>query len=813
MKNKPLYILTYDHGGYVLWGDAVKPRLKELVEWMEKYPKFKVGLDYESFTFDEYSKTDPEIIEIIKYLLEKYPDRVGLGATTYGQPLSLFVSEESNIRQLTYAIKTNLKHFNITPEVYAISEFALNNQTPQMAKLCGYKAAVLRSHVMGYGYPKNFDLPWGKWIGKDLTAIPAVPTYDEQGRGFNCTTLDNWILSRWPREGCYWSLEEFEEKFEHISPLLASRYDDLTQEVEDITKYIETKDDYHYVLLEDLPGLYGEAKEEMRTTDNDFHVQMPWGYCGNEIFNGCRASEVAAVQAEKLNALSVMLGGVSLQEKLEQAWKYALVAQHHDVTICGLLDLARRFIPDSLKLSKENTDESVKTLFKRFADKDNESLLVVNSNSFDVDEWIELEVNDNYTVFDKDTELESEIIEKNNVKLLRVHVKLSPFTVKRFTLQQGECLIKHNFCWDEKTCELTTPVYKLKLTDDGIAYIEKIADSSRVFDNGAGELFTAYVDGVSCKSKGRWNVEINSNSVVATQIGNIGSVPYVFELHFNGEHKRIDCKVKFEIHNQKIGLTGIDEGLKKSLTIDGHRHEEKLNFIMNVCVDNDRRMVRDLPFSISDWSGDVRKNESYWYPEDDIRYDAEVSPEESFNSTTYMQGVYWLALRDKKQGVAVINRGCMGSVVQGNRLSIPLVYADSYMCGTKMLDGIFNDEFSLLPLDESISDADLHKCAMSYTYQPQAFMLEKGNGDLSDYIIADFNDNDSDVILTALYPEDGAIFARFCNYSDNDVLVNFKLNDGKAMGITDLLGKEIDVIIENQISFRPWEIKTIKIEL
>ncbi len=813
MQNKPLYILTYDHGGFVLWGKDVKPRLKELVEWMEKYPKLKVGLDYESFTFDEYSETDPEIIELITYLLKKYPDRVGLGATTYGQPLSLFVSEESNVRQLTYAIKTNNKFFNQTPDVYAISEFALNNQTPQLIKLCGYKAAILRSHVMGYGYTKTFDLPWGRWIGKDLTEIPAVPTYDEQGRGFNCTTVDNWIMSRWPREGCYWCLEDFEKKFEHISPLLASRYDDLTQDVQDITEYIETKDNYHYVLLEDLPELYGEAKEEMRTNDNDFHVQMPWGYCGNEIFNGCRSSEVAAVQAEKLNALSVLLGGVSYQQDIEQAWKYALVAQHHDVTICGLLDLARRFIPDSLKLSDSVITESSKTLVKRFANKDNESLLVANQNSFDVDEWIDVEVSENLSVFDGEKELESVVDEKNNVKTLSVHIVMPALSVKRFTLQKGVCSSKHNFVWNEETGELITPIYKVKLTDDGISYIEKAKDSSRVFDNGDGELFTACIDGENCKSEGKWNVVINSHYAVATQNGKIGSVPYCFEMLFNGKQPRIDCKVNFEIHNQKIGRTGVAEGLKKSLTIDGHRHEEKLNFIMNVCVDNDRRMVRDLPFAISDWNGAVRKNESYWYPEDDIRYDVEVSPEESFNSVTYMQGIYWLALRDKKQGVAVINRGCMGSLVKGNRLEIPLVYANSYMCGTKMLDGIFDDEFSLLPLDETISDVDLHKQAMSYEYTPQVFKIAKGDGDLSEYKIADFDDNDSDVILTAFYYEDGAFFARFCNFSDNAAEVNFDMKQGKIMKTADLLGNEISDINGNVLCFRPWEIKTIKISI
>ena len=51
----------------------------------------------------------------------------------------------------------------------AYMEYALNNQTPQLLKLTGHDAAIMRSHVMGYGYPRTFDSAWGNWIGKDLT--------------------------------------------------------------------------------------------------------------------------------------------------------------------------------------------------------------------------------------------------------------------------------------------------------------------------------------------------------------------------------------------------------------------------------------------------------------------------------------------------------------------------------------------------------------------------------------------------------------------------------------------------------------------
>lgn len=781
MEKKKLYILTYDHGGYVLWKDAVKPRLKELFEWMEKYPKLRIGLDYESFTFDEFSKCAPEVVELATRLVEKYPDRVGLGATTYGQPLSLSISEESNARQLIYAVRTNMEYFGKTPSVYAISEFALNNQTPQLIKQCGYKAAILRSHVMGYGYTKTFDSAWGKWIGKDKTAIDAVPVYDKEGRGYNCTTVDNWILSRWPRD-TELSLEKYEEMFSEYSPLLASRYDDLTQRVKEITEYIETKDNYEYVLLEDIPELYGEAKDELITTDNDFHVQMPWGYCGNEIFNGVRKSEVAAVQAEQLNAIAVMLGGAHNKEKLDEAWKYALAAQHHDVTICGLLDLSRRFIPASLKASHEVKAASLKTIASHFAGKGEKSTLAVNANSFDVDEWVRL--NGEY-----------------------IHVQMPSFTAGTVANEDE----KYCYSWSEESCELFTPCYIIKLTDSGIAYIADKKTGRKIVDNGNGGLFTAYIDEVDCVSEGTWSVIIDKNGATAVQKGTIGSVPYSFEMRFNGNSPRIDCRTEFEVHEQRIGRTDEKMGLKKSLTVNGHRHEDKLNLNLNLCLDKSRKMVRDLPYSISEWNGAIRVTEDYWYEKDKIIIDKEVSPEESFNNTTYMNGIYWVAMRDKKNGFAVINRGCMGSAVSGNRLSVPLLYSNEYLCGTKILDGVYDDEFALLPFDPSLSDAQLHRKAVAYAYPPVTAEIESDKD--KQFSFADINCTGGEVILTTFYPENGDILARFCNYSDEIATAQLTSSAGTVTAETDLLGNDIATVDNGNLTFRPWEIKTVRIKL
>ena len=52
----PLYLLTYGHGGLVLWGgDHFVQHLRNAVEWLGRYPSFKIGLENEAYTYDQMS--------------------------------------------------------------------------------------------------------------------------------------------------------------------------------------------------------------------------------------------------------------------------------------------------------------------------------------------------------------------------------------------------------------------------------------------------------------------------------------------------------------------------------------------------------------------------------------------------------------------------------------------------------------------------------------------------------------------------------------------------------------------------------------
>ena len=806
MNKKPLYILTYDHGGCVLWGEKLRERFSSAIDWLEKYPAYKTGLDFEAFTFDELEKIDPEFGKLVRDTLKKYPDRFGLGSTTYGQPLSLYISEESNVRQLTYAIKTNLKHFGTTPKVYAVSEFAFNNQTPQLLKLSGYDACLMRTHVTNYGYQKAFDTVWGLWAGRDGTEIPSAPSTLEHGEGyFNCT-IDNWVLTRWPREAKE-SLEDFMKTCERYEPLLATRYDDLTLREEALVADADGRDNYHFVLLDEIPGIFGEAKDKIATDDNDFHGRMPWGYCGNEIFNGCRKGENNAARAEKLNAISVMLGGESKQELLEEAWKNILVAQHHDIFICGLLDDARRFIPDSLSASAKADEGSLADLTKVFASPEKDGLLVINPLSFPVCNWIETDANGNSSAYLNGKALKTELA---NGKL-RIFAEIPALTAARIDLSSEKATSeKAGFSFENGILE--TPLYRLTLNEKGIVSLFDKTANKLLADNGEGKLFKACINDADCVSTGVWNVEINGFSATAVSVGEIGTVPYRFEMKFASGVAAIECKASFDIDDQLIGRIGLTKGLDDALTVNNFVHETKLCFDIDLCLSKDRKMFRDTPFSIYEWDGQIEKVIPSQYKETRLLADVKVPAEEAWNNVTYLAGIYWFALRDEEAGLAVINRGCMGSAVKGNNVSVPLIYSNDYIWNPRYLSGTFENEFALLPVS-SESNADIHRAALCCQQPMVVSALAKGNGTQTSFSAADISAKGGEVILTALYPEDGAIFARFCNFSDETSLMSFAPARGKVTAETDLLGKTLVSSDGKDIAIRPWEIKTLKIEL
>jgi len=800
----PLYLLTYDHGGLVLWGsDHFAKHLQSAAEWLDRYPGFKIGLDNEAYTYDELARRDPKLLERIRGYLKRYPGRFGIGTCTYGQPLSVFINEESNVRQIQYALEADRRHLGCAPDVYLMSEHAMHSQIPQLLKGFGFRGAIMRTHFMMYGYNPTFDVPIGWWVGVDGSRIPAVPTYHGEGAQFGRTTRDNWVLTRYPGPECNTPLEEFRKQFGRIQPLLATRADDAALRREDLVRKYEGNPEYRWLLLEDVLPAFPAPVAELKTAPNDFRVRMPWGYCGNEIWNESRRAEVAVLTAERLAAMESMLGGAGREAELEQAWKDLLVAQHHDIQICGLLPDARKFLPASLAKSHRVTEAALRYVAGRMSGGGVGQVTVFNPLSWPRREWVEVPVS----------------LPRGAAKALAAHrgpdaVPVALLSADRYSdgsIREGRLALLADppplgfasyaldaakdaapprpdaIQIDPAKLRVTTPHLEIGfLPEGGIASLRDVRAGRELLKAGRRSgIFAGTIDGRPCESKGRWSLEPARGGApwaVARQSGLIGSIPYHLEITVRADQPRLDCRATFRFAGQQIGR--VSDNPRDS--VSGFLHEEKLRFKLFPAVGDNAVGVRDLPFV--------------------------VSP----TADRYVEGNYWIALADGNTTLALFNRGTMGSVREPDGgFSLPLAFAMYYVWGTRMLNGDFTYEFALYPLAGGWEGADLHRRALEYNFPCVAICTPSGNTAAGGSLRLPELDSPG-VVVSAMYTKGGKTYVRMYESRGENGQMAFRVRTGDvlpgpvALTEVDLAGRDLGPV-SSPLSFRPWQIRTFRI--
>lgn len=794
----PLYMLTYDHGGLVLWGtDHFAKYLRSAVDWLDRYPGFKIGLDNEAYTYDFLKQHDTILLNELRDDLKKYQGRLGIGTCTYGQPLSQFINEESNIRQIGYALETDQSVFQYKPEVYLMSEHAMHSQIPQILNGFGFKGVIMRTHFMMYGYNPTYDSPIGWWIGRDGSRIPAIPTYKGEGSGFGWVTEDNLILTRYPGPECDEPLESFQKKFSGISPLLATRADDSGLRQEGLVKEYEGKPGFKWLLLDEIFPNFPTPEDEYKTLPDDFHVRMPWGYCGNEIWNMSRQAEVKVLTAERLATLESLLGGDNYEADLQQSWKNLLVAQHHDIQICGILKDSRRFLPASIGISDSIIHSSMNYVASQMQGGDLAQVTVFNPLSWTRKEWIDVIVtlpagNRNIVVQKGDIPVPYEMLstghqtgpDKNKVHLM-IQTEIPALAFQSFSVfqaRQPRETIK-NIGFDRQNLQITSPFWIINLDKNGgISAITSRKTGKQMFKNQRSGYFAGVINGQSCESTGKWNLDtviLSNNQLAVYEDGDIGNIPYRLEMTVCGTSPRIDFTVKFRFNDEYIGRLSEN----KREIASSFLHEEKLRFKVFPALGIGTTGIRDLPFTIAE------------------------------TEDKYVEGNYWTALADGHSGMAIFNRGNMGSVHEADEsFSVPLAYAMYYVWKTVMLKGDYTYEFALYPFEGKWDEAGLHKKALEYNFPCITVLSDKGTGRSGDEIRL-FEIASPDVILSALYTQDGIPFMRM--YESKGMTGDLQLNyTQKKAAYTEvnLAGEEQGRVISS-IRFHPWQIKTLRLDI
>jgi alpha-mannosidase len=795
---KTIYLLTYDHGGLVLWGiPQFTANLRSAVAWLGRYPGFKIGLDNEAYTYDYLAEHDPAVLDEVRGYLMKYKGRFGIGTCTYGQPLSTYINEESNIRQIHYARQTNRKHFGITPTIYLMSEHAMHSQIPQILAGFGFDGAIMRTHFMMYGYNPTFTAGVGLWVGVDGTRIWGVPTYPSEGAEFGKTTVDNWILTRCPGPECGGnSLDQFAAQFAQIHPLIATRADDAALRREDLVKETESSGRYRWMLLEDLPAEFPTPTQELKTEPNDFKTRMPWGYCGNEIWIGCRKAEVAVLLAERLAAFTSLMGGSPHEEQLDTAWKELLVSQHHDVQICGLLLDARPHLTASLDASQTVQATTLQFIADGMKASGPVQIIVFNPHSWVYKGWITAE-------FHAPHGWTNQLEATHEGKRFRA-VLLSPLPASGDAIRGGTVAIRAQLpalsistfslspasepqrvagpsTIDPSGLSIENAHWKCRLhPGGGFAALESRVSRRSLFQPGKRSgFFAATIEGRPTESRGEWHFPPGQDGLprsVAVETGVVGPIPYRMELEVWNDSPRLDLRVRFDFDGEKIGAVTSDPRDATSAFV----HEDKLRFKMFPAVDPSALGVRDLPFVVSE------------------------------TQERYINGIYWAAISDGRAGLAVFNRGSMGSVRESDgAFAIPLAFANSYIWGTRMLSGEFVYEFALWPFEGPWQECALHRRALEYNLPCLSLGSDPGRGELGETFqpVALSSDN---VSLSAFYPHAGQVYLRLYEHTGCPSAVRLRAWKDQPLAEVNLR-EDVVAAPQSSIAFHPWQIRTLRI--
>ena len=266
------------------------------------------------------------------------------------------------------------------------------------------------------------------------------------------------------------------------------------------------------------------------------------------------------------------------------------------------------------------------------------------------------------------------------------------------------------------------------------------------------------IDGADCAGAGTVAVTRSPAGFHVQERGKVGPLPYTIAWLFPHQGERIDCRVSVRFDGERIGAPTEQKNDSRSCFV----HEQKLRLRFFPAVDLAEAVgIYDVPFGVS----------------------TTLRP--------YVEGNYWTALGDAQGGLAIANRGTMGSVRETDgAFSVPLAFSTYYIWGAEVVCGQRDWALGLLPWTGDWQEAGLHRRALEFAF-PLVAVPGVPVGDAGDFFGDFLRVDDPFLHLTALYPSGGSIYARFYNGSEAARPLDWEAWGRPAPTVVDLRHQEI----------------------
>ncbi|WP_155808533.1 glycoside hydrolase family 38 C-terminal domain-containing protein [Xylanibacter brevis] len=327
-----------------------------MVDQLERYPDWRIGLEIEPETWDTVAVRTPEAYRLFKQKMMS--SQVEVTNPTYAQPYLYNINGESIIRQFQYGMQKLRSHFpGISFNTYSSEEPCYTSQLPQLLRLLGFKYVALKCPDTCWGgYTEAHGGQLVNLVGPDGSKMIAVPRYA-------CEKL---------QEGSVWQTIGWTNSEEYIRACekagienpVGMCYQDAGWTYGPWLR--DRKGQTQYVRWTDYIDRYTQKKnvEEWRWSQEDIHPGLMWGsQVMQRIGRQVRQAENLLVQAEKLGVLT---GHRMDQWQMDEAWRTLMLAQHHDSWIVPYNNLKDYGTwADAIRMW---TDSSVATARKMMSD-------------------------------------------------------------------------------------------------------------------------------------------------------------------------------------------------------------------------------------------------------------------------------------------------------------------------------------------------------------------------------------------------------------------------------------------------------------
>lgn len=366
--------LAYTFGNHMhwvdmewLWGYHVLPGSVRDMIHLCREAGVKGCVNFDGIGYEKLAVENPEAFQELREAIRS--GLIEVVGASYGQPYGLFHGGESNIRQRVYGVRTCMRLFGVRPRTFWEEEFDFFPQLPQILAGCGFTGASLYFQWTWHTpeIPRE-QVPVILWEGLDGTRLPTA-------------TRNRLNLHQWPEDMDILLkelVEEIESAKRTAKALHRAEGEGMIDrdDVEDtaitiaegpkplILQWLELMPSPDWmcrseVILPKLRELLDDPRFEIeRLTLGEYLAKNAAGapvrrYSMDEVWHGMtlgkngermrsksRDLESQLVFLESQSATMSLFGRPYRQWdiyptwEIEEAWRYLLMAQHHDNDEC-----------------------------------------------------------------------------------------------------------------------------------------------------------------------------------------------------------------------------------------------------------------------------------------------------------------------------------------------------------------------------------------------------------------------------------------------------------------------------------------------